>query len=279
MITREQRKKRKLKKKFKLMILVMIFFMSFIISVYFIIQWLIDNNKVDKLTNEITNQTDVEDVVENDLNVEKINPPENKESDYWKYIKMPLIEVNFDDLLNKNKDTVGWVKVEGTSINYPVVQTINNDYYLTHAYDKSNNNAGWIFADYRNDMKSFDKNTIIYGHGRLNTTMFGSLKNIINSNWYKNSDNYIIKFSTPYENTLWQVFSVYKVPAETYYLKTNFDNDDSYKNFLNTLKNRSIYNFNTELNVNDKIITLSTCSNDNKSRIVMHAKLIKKQTR
>lgn len=279
MITREQRKKRKLKKKFKLFLLIMIFLIILIISGYFIVQWLIDNNKVDKLTNEITNQTNVEEVIENDLNVQTINPPENKESDYWKYIKMPLIEVDFDVLVNKNKDTVGWIKVEGTSINYPVVQTINNDYYLTHAYDKSNNNAGWIFADYRNDMKSFDKNTIIYGHGRLNTTMFGSLKNIINSNWYKNSDNYIIKFSTPYENTLWQVFSVYKIPAETYYLKTNFDNDDSYTKFLITLKNRSIYNFNTELNVNDKIITLSTCSNDNKSRIVMHAKLIKKQTR
>lgn len=277
MITREEQKKRNNQKKVKFKILFLIFFIIFFISCFFIIKWLLDNNNVNKITHDINSDTKVTEI-KND-NAENINPPANEESDYWKYIKMPLIEVDFNSLLEKNNETVGWIKVEGTSINYPVVQSTNNDYYLNHAYDKSKNAAGWIFADYRNNMKDFDNNTIIYGHGRLNTTMFGSLKNIINSNWYKDSDNYVVKFSTPYENTLWQVFAVYKIPTETYYLTTNFSNDKGYNGFLNTLKNRSLYNFNVELNSNDKIITLSTCSNDNKSRIVMHAKLIKKQTR
>lgn len=279
MNTQEKRKKRRLKKSFKLFIVLTICIITLLISTYFIIKWIIDNKNINKINNEIEESTEIKIIEEKNTNIEQVNPPKTEESDYWKYIKMSLIEVNFNDLLKKNNDTVGWIKVEGTSINYPVVQSQNNDFYLSHAYDKSKNEAGWIFADYRNNMKDFDKNTIIYGHGRLNTTMFGSLKNIMNSNWYKNSNNYIIKFSTPHENSLWQVFSVYKIPTETYYLKTKFNNDSDYNDFLNTLKQRSIYNFNAELNSKDKIVTLSTCSNDNKSRIVMHAKLIKRQAR
>ncbi len=277
MITREEQRKRKKQKKTKFIILLILFTAILLIATFLIIKWMMDNKKVDKITDDIKNNTEVIEV--KDDNAENINPPTNEESDYWKYIKMPLIAVDFNNLLEKNSETVGWIKVEGTSINYPVVQASDNEYYLNHAYDKSKNAAGWIFADYRNNMKDFDKNTIIYGHGRLNTTMFGSLKNITTSNWYKNSNNYVVKFSTPYENTLWQVFAVYKIPTETYYLTTDFTNDKSYTEFLTTLKNRSLYNFNVDLNANDKIITLSTCSNDNKSRIVMHAKLIKKQAR
>lgn len=273
-------KERKKQQKIILIILFIIFLITLIYSSSIIIKWFIDDKNVDKITQTIKDDTIITEVTEpEEEKVEEVNPPPVVESDYWKYIKMPLIEVDFNNLLAKNNETVGWIKVEGTSINYPVVQAKDNDYYLSHAYDKSKNAAGWIFADYRNNMKDFDRNTIIYGHGRLNTTMFGSLKNIMNSNWYKNSNNYIVKFSTPYENTLWQVFAVYKIPSETYYLKTKFSTDESYTEFLTTLKKRSVYNFNVELNSNDKIITLSTCSNDNKSRIVMHAKLIKKQTR
>lgn len=277
MIPKLEHRRTKKPKKIRFRILLTIFTIIFIISSVIIIKWMIDNNNVDKITNDIKNDTKVTEI--NDDNAENINPPKSEESDYWKYIKIPLIAVDFNNLLEKNRETVGWIKVEGTSINYPVVQTTNNDYYLNHAYDKSKNAAGWIFADYRNNMKNFDKNTIVYGHGRLNTTMFGSLKNITTSGWYKNSDNYIVKFSTPYENTLWQVFAVYKISTETYYLTTNFTSEKSYYEFLTTLQKRSLYNFNVELNHDDKIITLSTCSNDNKSRIVMHAKLIKKQKR
>lgn len=193
---------------------------------------------------------------------------------------MDMMSVDFNELLKKNPDTVGWIKVNGTNINYPVVQTNNNDYYLTHAYDKTTNDAGWIYADYRNNMTNFDKNTIIYGHGRLNNTMFGSLKNITNSSWYDNKDNYIIKFSTPTENTLWQVFSVYTIPVESYYLQTKFNSDDQYNEFLQTIKNRSVKDFSAKVNSNDKIITLSTCKDvAGTKRVVMHAKLIKSEPR
>lgn len=225
----------------------------------------------------------------NNETTEIINPPEenvNNEQannnefidDYWYYINMPLISVEFDSLKNKNKDTVAWLQLNGTNINYPVVQSSDNSYYLHHAYDNTYNEAGWVYMDYRNNPINFDKNTIIYGHGMNNNTIFGSLRYIVEEWWYTNNDNQVLKLSTPIENTLWQVFSVYTIPEESYYLQTNFNNNTEYLEFLSKIESRSIYNFNVELNENDQIITLSSCYN-NQLRVVLHAKLIKKEQR
>ena len=100
----------------------------------------------------------------------------------------------------------------------------------------------------------------------------------LKSNWYNNKDNHIIRLSTEIENTMWQIFSVYKIPEETYYITTNFSNDSEYEKFLNIIKERSIHNFNTDININDKVLTLSTCYSDTE-RTVVHAKLIKRSSR
>ena len=182
--------------------------------------------------------------------------------------------IDFDKLLKKNKDTVGWIEVKGTNINYPIVQTDNNDYYLTHTFNRKKNNAGSIFMDYRNNIDDLDKNTIIYGHARLDKSMFGSLKNTITKKWYKNTDNHIIKLTTKDKETYWQTFSTYHIKTEDYYITTNFDNDNEYKKFINTLIKRSVYDYNVEVNTNDYILTLSSCYR-NSEKIVLHAKLIK----
>ncbi len=192
---------------------------------------------------------------------------------------MNLLEVDFNDLLAKNSDTVGWIQVQGTNINYPIVQTTNNDYYLNHAFDKTENKAGWVYMDYRNNAVEFNQNTIIYAHSRYNGTMFGSLKNILNSSWYTNKENHIIRLSTPTENTMWQVFSVYTIPKESYYITPSFPTDESYQEFLNTIKGRSEVDFSGTVSIGDKVLTLSTCKDNFGNRIVMHAKLIKKETR
>ena len=80
------------------------------------------------------------------------------------------------------------------------------------------------------------------------------------------------------ENNLWQIFSVYKIKTETYYITTNFNSDNEYVEFLNTIKGRSLYNFNTNLNISDKILTLSTCYSDTE-RTVVHARLIKRSVK
>ena len=164
------------------------------------------------------------------------------------------------------------------NINYPFVQTTDNNYYLTHSFNKSYNSAGWVFLDYRNNLQTLNKNTIIYAHGRTDKTMFGTLKNILTNDWINNTDNYVIKLSTEYENTLWQVFSAYHIPTTNDYLKINFNNNESFIEFTNMLINRSQFDFNTTINENDHILTLSTCYNSSE-KMVIHAKLIKKETR
>ena len=78
---------------------------------------------------------------------------------------------------------------------------------------------------------------------------------------------------------MWQVFSVYTIPKESYYIMTNFSTVEEYNEFLNTIKGRSEVEFSGTVNTNDKVLTLSTCKDNFGNRIVMHAKLIKKETR
>lgn len=200
-------------------------------------------------------------------------------SDYWTYKRASLMSVDFTDLLAKNPDTVGWLYVNNTNVNYPVVQYTDNNFYLNHSFDASNNVAGWIFADYRADMVNLKQNTVIYGHGRVDQVMFGSLDNVLKPEWYQNESNQYIKLSTPSKNMVWKIVSVYTIRAETYYLTPAFGTDESFRAFLNTIVGRSIYNFNTDVNVNDKILTLSTCLDTNGNRIVVHAKLVREENR
>ncbi len=250
------------------------FFVGFAFSIYNVIKWKIDNNNINKQVNNIYDKVKVNEINDNyktkiigDKTILKSNP-------YWDFIKIKLIDVNLSELKLINNSTVGWIKVNGTNINYPFVQNSNNKYYLTHSFDRSYNGGGWVFLDYRNDIKNLNKNNIIYAHGRLNTTMFGSLKNITKSSWYNNLNNHIIRVSTEYQSTLWQVFSVYIIDNTNDYIQVSFSNDNDYKNFIKKIKERSKYNFNTNITTDDKILTLSTCYNDYK-KVVMHAKLIK----
>lgn len=269
--------KYKLKPKIKNAILkfnLVIFLVIFIISIRNILVWNNDNKSNIKETNEIMDKVDIvekEDVETVEI-IENIDEPQ--ESMYYSYIKMKLIDVNFDELKSINDEVVGWIKVEGTTINYPFVHTSNNDYYLNHSFDKSSNGAGWVFMDYRNKINLSNKNTILYAHGRTNGRMFGDLKNILSNNWLNDKNNFVVKLSTNKENTLWQVFSVYRIDNTSDYIQTEFSDDNEFLNWGNMLLNRSSYNFNTSLNSNDRIITLSTCYNDYE-KVVLHAKLIK----
>lgn len=274
-----KKRKRLVLKKWIRVTLLIIFIILFIFSSLKILMWKKDGENTKKIEEKLISDIKPEERKAKEENVEIINPPEDKNNDYWNYIKMDMINANFSELKKKNSDTVGWIKVNGTNINYPVVQTTNNDYYLNHSYDKSVNKAGWVFADYRNNFNNLDKNTVIYAHGRVDTTMFGSLKNILKSSWYNDKNNYIIKFSTEKENTLWQVFSVYEIKSESYYITTNFSSNSEFLEFEQTLKQRSKVDFSAELSEKDKILTLSTCKDSKGNRVVMHAKLIKIETK
>lgn len=269
----------KIKLKWKNIILILIFlilFITFNISIYNIIKWKLDSNKTNEEINTIQENTNIEEVKDN-KGTEIIKQAKKipKENPYWDYIKMNMIDVNFDNLKKINSDVVGWIKVNGTNINYPFVQSKDNKYYLTHSFSKSYNNAGWVFLDYRNNNIN-NRNTIIYAHGRTDKTMFGTLRKVLNNGWINNTNNYVIKISTEKENSLWQIFSIYHIPTTNDYLQTEFKDEREYQRFLNILKNRSNHNFNTSITSNDTILTLSTCYNDSE-KMVVNAKLIKKQ--
>ena len=262
----------------------------YLLSVFVFSRWYVQNLKIRYLTNDIISSTEIiektEEIDETDTSEQPQEPDPEEENepvyypnDYWDYINVPYMDVNFDSLLQTNPDTVAWIKVEGTKINYPVVQSTDNDYYLHHDYRKNDNMAGWIFGDYRDDFTNFKYNTIIYGHNMNNKTMFGSLPDaVLSSSWQNNPDNHLIKLSTPTSNSIWKVFSVYTIEPEVYYLKIPAS-AESHQEFITTIKNRSIYNFNTDVTVNDKILTLSTCDNLGTKRVAVHAKLIKIETK
>lgn len=269
----------KIKLKWKNIILILIFLIVFItlnISIYNIIKWKLDSNKTNEEINTIQENANIEEVQDN-KGTEIIKQAKKipKENPYWDYIKMNMIDVNFDNLKKINSDVVGWIKVNGTNINYPFVQSKDNKYYLTHSFNKSYNNAGWVFLDYRNNNIN-NRNTIIYAHGRTDKTMFGTLRKVLNNGWINNTNNYVIKISREKENSLWQIFSIYHIPTTNDYLQTEFKDEREYQRFLNILKNRSNHNFNTSITSNDTILTLSTCYNDSE-KMVVNAKLIKKQ--
>ena len=120
------------------------------------------------------------------------------------------VDVDFANLIATNSDTVGYIIIKNTNISYPIVQTDNNSYYLDHDFNHNYSQKGAIYADYRNDFKSLSLNTIIYGHHRLDNTMFGPLDKLFDENYYKNNTNQILLI-TRNKTYTFNIFSVYEL--------------------------------------------------------------------
>ena len=251
-----------------------IFFFA-LVSIH-IIEWKKDQNKSIQIEQVLQKERKQKTSTKKTTSI--VNPPRDKQDSTWNYEDTPFIEVDFSSLQNRNKDIIGWLEVTDTKVDYPVVQTNNNDYYLNHSFDHTSNSSGWIYGDYRNDFNLLNQNNIIYGHGRLDGTKFGSLRELLNEDWFKEPSHHIIQLSTLTYNSIWQIVSVYTIPKESYYLTTHF-NSKTFESFLDTIQTRSKIIFPTSLNTKDKILTLSTCQNDYGERLVVHSKLIKKETR
>ena len=264
----------KLQKKPLKNIIFILCLLIFIFSIYTILNWQINNSKIRQINNEIN---EIIDIKNNNENQQLVNPPNSLNDNYFYYINFPFLAVNFSELLLKNNNTVGFIKINNTVVNYPIVQASDNEFYLNHSFDKSENKAGWIFLDYRGNLVDLVDNNVIYGHSRLDGTLFGSLNRVLTSDWQNNKDNYVIYLSTLKENMLFQIFSIYTIPKEYYYITPNFANIEKKKVWLNEMKKRNLAPIDTLVNVNDKILTLSTCQNNYGGRIVIHSKLIKKQ--
>ena len=254
----ESQENNKTKEKNKLNIILLIFRLICIAvmlySGYKIFLWQKENMENDKLKNSFGN------VISNEERV-------------IGNIKIDVLNIDFNDLLNRNSETVGWIKVNNTNINYPIVQHTDNDFYLTHNFEKAYNTSGWIYLDYRNKSDDLDRNTIVYGHNRWNESMFGTLKNALESSWCDNKDNRFINFSTISHKYVAEIFSVYKIDVNTLEVPNDFSTEDEYDKYLDSIKNLSYYKFNTTVSTDDKILTLYTCDNNSAYRVIVHAKL------
>ena len=214
-----------------LRIVAILLILVMITSLINLFSWYRENNKVKKIVSTVSEYLVIEDEV---YRVE-------------------------EEIKEVNEDIVGWLKVDNTKIDYPVVKGEDNKFYLTHDLDKNKNSAGWIFMDYKNNLD--DQNIVIYGHHRRDGSMFGSIDKL-----YKNGGKITLVVGD--ETRTYQIFSIYETTSNDYYSITNFDNIDE---AIEEFKDRSEIDFKQSDFSTKQIITLSTCTNDNKGRIVVHA--------
>ncbi|MBQ6539131.1 MAG: class B sortase [Bacilli bacterium] len=224
--------------------------------------------------NDKTDEEEKEDKKENNDRIKKEDKYDSVLGNYsfYKFGATRLSDVNFNNLRKVNSNTVAWIAVDGTNINYPVVKSSNNDYYLNHSFNRTYNRNGWVFMDYRNHNLN-DKNTIFYGHNLLNGTSFGTIARVFTKKWY-NSSNHMIIVLMDNKKYIYEIFSNYYSPPIVDYLQVSFNDNTEFDVFVKRLKNKSKQKYNVNVNGSDQIITLSTCTDDNKGRKVVHAKLI-----
>ena len=205
-----------------------------------------------------------------------INSYQNKKAN------QELIEKSIEKIDNKfkinyskinNEDVVGWIIMNQNKINYPILKSNDNDFYLTRDYNKKHNQSGSIFMDFRNnDFK--DKNTVIYGHSMLDGTMFGSLREMFKKGYFDTKNNNYIKiYDLNSKETTYQIFSYYIIDTEDYYITTSFTTEEQYKTFIDKITKRSYKNFNIKIDTTSQILTLSTCSSNNKRKVLHAVKL------
>lgn len=177
-----------------------------------------------------------------------------------------------EDLSKINKDFKFWLSVDNTNINYPVVQSKDNSYYLDKDFYGKKSISGTLFMDYRN--KSLDdQNVIVYGHNMKNKTMFNNLNKFKDDDFFK--ENNRIKITMDEKEFLYEVFSAYIVESDYDYLKTSFNSESDYQKYIDAITSKSLHESNIKVSSNDKIVTLSTCTYEfDDARMVIHGKLV-----
>ena len=193
-----------------------------------------------------------------------------REEDNEKRIKQKLIDLvdissiseedklDFDKLKKINPDVVGWIKVDDTNINYPILKAKDNDYYLNHSFYRKSNQLGSIFMDAKanSDFSSF--NTFIYGHYTTNGVMFGQLNKYVNQSFVDNHPYFYIY--TPNKNFKVEVFSSYIDNATSLSYQTSFADIDSRNEYIKLIMNKSIVKSNvTNISSDEKIVSLYSC--------------------
>lgn len=229
--------------------------------------------------------------IDNNLKPSVVDVADNDDLEKrWEEIKKKYPDVNFPegmlidyaDLYAKNSDFVGWISIPATNIDAPVVKTTDNSFYLKHDFLKNDTKYGCSFMDYRNNLKTLDDNTIIYGHHMRDNMLFAQLETYKTIDGFKGSP--VIEFNTLYSKQKWKVYAVFitndsRQDDNGYmfnFIVPNFHTKDSYSSYIEALDERTLYTTGVDINSDDQILTLSTCDYDfDNSRLVVVARMVR----
>lgn len=223
----------------------------------------IDNiEKISETTSETISKVTSEEISEN---IENINEESSEEAPKEIPEKTERM-LKISKLKEQNSDTVGWIEIEGTNINYPVLQGDDNSFYMDHNFDKQYSKFGSIFLDTNYDWDIPNSNLLIYGHNVKNRKMFQDLLNYKDQEYYE--EHPTIKFTTEDEDAEYEIIAVleskiyYKTEEDAfrYYLFINADSEEEYNKFVESSKKESLYNIDKTAKYGEQLLTLSTCS-------------------
>jgi sortase B len=194
--------------------------------------------------------------------------------------EIPDVLPEYETLIKMNENLIGWVKIDDTIIDYPVMQTSDNEYYLDHNFNGESDNNGCIFMDYQCDVVEGCDNIILYGHHMKSGKMFGGLNKYSKQSYYE--EHPTIQFDTIYEKGVYQVMYVFrsKVYSEEdvnfkYYQFINAGSDKEFDSYMNEMAELSLYDTGVTASYGDKLLTLSTCDyQESKGRFVVVAKKV-----
>jgi len=185
-------------------------------------------------------------------------------------------EVNFTELQETYDASIGWIRIEGTRVDYPVAQWTDNRYYLNHLLDGTRNNNGTIFMDYRNETNLIDRNTFIYGHHMKNGSMFGSLVKYKQQSYYE--EHPIVEYITPEKTWRAEIFSAQIVDAGSDVFTFAYADDAEFGAYLEEMQRASLIDTDVTVTAEDRILTLMTCTYEyDNARFVVQAKLVEEE--
>ena len=195
-------------------------------------------------------------------------------------IKLPDILPEYETLYQKNKKLIGWLKIDDTNIDYPVMQTDNNEYYLDHNYNQEYDKNGSIFLDYNCSVYPRSTNMIVYGHHMKSGNMFGNLQKYAKESYYKKHS--MITFDTIYEKAQYEVMYVFRSQVYNdndivfkYYQFIEANSETEFDSYMQEMSKLSLYDTGVTAQYGDSLLTLSTCdSSQTDGRFVVVAKRV-----
>ena len=250
-----------MKKKDKIKIIYLISILLIILSIIYIINFLLLKKQAIDESNLLNNyiNEDTEEDLKEETNTITAPPTQETPKETERMVKVKKLK-------EENSDIIGWLEIENTNINYPVLQGTDNEYYMTHNYKKEKSKNGSIFLNNEYDWSIPSSNLLIYGHNLNNGTMFQELLKYADESFY--IEHPIIHFTTTKEDAKYEIISVFKSRVYyqseenvfRYYYFINANSEAEYNQFVSDAKKASLYNIDATAKYGDQLITLSTCS-------------------